>query len=66
LVPRIPRGLIKKAVFVLVVRNINAAARSSRSNRSTAALTNYCGPFQTFQTFNRYAPFNAFGGSKVQ
>jgi hypothetical protein len=25
-----------------------------RSSRSTAALTNYCGPFQTFQLFQSF------------
>ncbi len=42
--------------------NPRIEARSNRSKRSTAALTNYCRPFQTFQSFNRCAPFQSFAG----
>src|SRR4030095_9819793 len=34
--------------------------------QSLCSVHHGTGPFQTFQSFNRYAPVNAFGGSRVQ
>jgi hypothetical protein len=36
------------------------------SSRSIASLTNYCGPFQSFKSFNRCAPFKTFEGLKTR
>jgi len=38
----------------------NTDARSKRSNRSTAALTNNCGPSQTFHRYASFPPFQSF------
>jgi hypothetical protein len=42
-----------------ILRAASGRARITMTEiyRSTASLTNYCGPFQRFQSFNRYATF---------
>src|SRR4030095_16715095 len=49
-----PSNLILKPVQI--VQNV----------QSLCSVHHGTGPFQTFQSINRYAPVNAFGGSRVQ